>query len=160
MCSIVFNALYQYTENENRDLLMKWVTREKVHVDRVACPWLIKNFVDRDAEFVFVQRDTDPAAITEGIPFDMKGVELGHHGEECSFDAIMKKYNLTADPALAKMQEIVKLADTGRQAENPIAYALEVFATGYGMNAKDDYETLDREFHLYDALYSYLKGEK
>ncbi|HEY5560546.1 MAG TPA: chromate resistance protein ChrB domain-containing protein [Clostridiaceae bacterium] len=136
---------------------MKWVTREKVHVDRVACPWLIKNFVDKDGEFVFVARDTDPTTITEGIIYDMKGVELGHHGEECSFDAIMKKYNLTKDPALVKIQEIVRLADTGRVNENSLSFALEVFATGYGLNAKDDYETLEREFHLYDALYSYFK---
>lgn len=138
---------------------MKWVTREKVHVDRVACPWLIKNFVDKDAEFVFVPRDTDPDTITEGIPFDFKGVELGHHGGECSFDAIMKKYNLTKDTALVKIQEIVRLADTGRVNENHLSYALEVLAVGYGLNAKDDYETLEREFHLYDALYSYFKRE-
>jgi hypothetical protein len=138
---------------------MKWVTREKVHVDRVACPWLIKNFVDKNAEFIFVPKNTDPERITEGIPFDMKGVELGHHGEECSFDAIMKKYNLTDDPALVKMEEIVRLADTGRMNENSLSFALEVFATGYGLNAKDDYETLEREFHLYNALYSYLKHE-
>lgn len=138
---------------------MKWVTREKVHVDRVACPWLIKNFVDKDAAFVFVPRDTDPNTITEGIPFDFKGVELGHHDGECSFDAIMKKYNLTRDPALVKIQGIVRLADTGRVNENPLSYALEILATGYGLNSKDDYETLDREFHLYDALYSYLKCE-
>lgn len=138
---------------------MKWVTREKVHVDRVACPWLIKNFVDKDAEFVFVPRDTDPNTITEGIPFDFKGVELGHHDGECSFDAIMKKYNLTGDPALVKIQGIVRLADTGRVNENPLSYALEALAVGYGLNAKDDYETLDREFHLYDALYSYFKRE-
>lgn len=138
---------------------MKWVTREKVHVDRVACPWLIKRFIDKDAEFVFVPSITDPATITEGTPFDMKGVELGHRGQECSFDAIMYKYRLTGDPALSKMQEIVRLADTGRMQENPLAFALEVFATGYGLNAKDDHETLEREFHLYDALYSYLKRE-
>lgn len=138
---------------------MKWVTREKVHVDRVACPWLIKNFVDKDAEFVFVSRDTDPNTITEGIPYDMKGVELGHYGEECSFDAIMKKYNLTENPALVKIQEIVRIADTGRVSENSLSFALEIFATGYGLNAKDDYETLEREFHLYDALYSYFKRE-
>jgi hypothetical protein len=140
---------------------MKWVTREKVHVDRVACPWLIKHFVDPGAEFVFVPRDTDPAAITEGIPFDMKGVELGHHGEECSFDAIMRKYGLTDNPALARIQEIVRLADTGKERENPLAFALEVLATGYGMNAKNDHETLEREFHLYDALYAYfLKDQR
>lgn len=136
---------------------MKWVTREKAHVDRVACPWLIKNFVDKDAEFVFVPKDTDPSTITEGIVFDMKGVELGHHGGECSFDAIMKKYNLTGDHALVQLQEIVRLADTGRVNENPLSYVLEIMAVGYGLNAKDDYETLEREFHLYDALYTYLK---
>lgn len=135
---------------------MKWVTREKVHVDRVACPWLIKNFVDKEAEFLFVPRDTDPLTIKEGIVFDMKGVELGHHGDECSFDAIMKKYNLTEDPALREIQEIVRLADTGRVNENSLSFALEVLATGYGLNAKDDYETLKREFHLYDSLYSYF----
>jgi hypothetical protein len=139
---------------------MKWITREKVHVDRVACPWLIKNFVDPDAEFVFVPRDTDPSTIPEGIPFDMKGVELGHHGDECSFDAIIKKYGLTVDPALTRIQEIVRLADTGKERENPLSLALEIFATGYGLNAKNDHETLEREFHLYDALYAYFKNNK
>ncbi|HBP25724.1 MAG TPA: chromate resistance protein [Acholeplasmatales bacterium] len=138
---------------------MKWVTREKVHVDRVACPWLIKNFVDKEAEFVFVPRDTDPQTIQGGIPFDMKGVELGHHGDECSFDAIMKKYKLTGDLALKKIQEIVRMADTGKADQNPLAFSLEVLARGYGMNAKDDHETLQREFHLYDALYSYFRKE-
>jgi len=73
---------------------MKWVTRERVHVDRVACPWLIRRFIDREAEFIFVPSDTDPSTIKEGIPFDMKGVELGHHGNKCSFDAFMEKYNI------------------------------------------------------------------
>lgn len=139
---------------------MKWVTREKVHVDRVACPWLIKNFVDKDAEFVFVPRDTDPMTITEGIPYDMKGVELGHHGDHCSFDAIIKKYGLEHDLALVKLQYIVRLADTDRGNENPLAFALDVLATGYRQNSKDDHETLEKEFHLYDALYSYFKSSK
>lgn len=136
---------------------MKWVTREKVHVDRVACPWLIKNFVDKEAEFIFVPRNTDPATIKEGIPFDMKGVELGHHDDRCSFDAFMMKYHLETDPALVKMQKIIRLADTDRQYENPLAYALDVFSLGYRLNAKDDHETLAREFYLYDALYTYFK---
>lgn len=136
---------------------MKWVTREHVHVDRVACPWLIKNFVDKDAEFVFVPKDTDPLTILDGIPFDMKGVELGHHGDDCSFDAIVKKYNLSNDIALVKLQEIVRFADTDRGNENALAYALDVFATGYRLNAENDNVTLEREFHLYDALYSYFK---
>jgi hypothetical protein len=138
---------------------MKWVTREKVHVDRVACPWLIKNFVDKEAEFIFVPKGTDPATITEGTPFDMKGVELGHHGNECSFDAIIHKYKLDDNPVLAKIQEIVRLADTDRERENPLAYALDIFATGYRLNAKDDYETLEKEFYLYDALYAYFKNQ-
>ena len=81
---------------------MKWITREHVKVDRVACPWLIKKFVDRDAEFLFVPRERvmEVAARDGAIPYDVPGVELGHHGRECSFDAIVKKYDLTKDPAL------------------------------------------------------------
>jgi len=139
---------------------MKWVTREKVHVDRVACPWLISRFVDPKAEFIFVPRDTDPLTITEGIPFDMKGVELGHHGTECSFDAIIHKYGLTHDEALAKVQTIVRLADTDREQEHPLALALDLLATGYRLISKDDHETLEREFYLYDALYAALKQAK
>jgi len=135
---------------------MKWVTREKVHVDRVACPWLIKNFIDKDAEFVFVPRDTDPSTITEGIVFDMLGVELGHHGEDCSFDSIMKKYNLVGNIALDKVRYIVNLADTGKEDQDPLAYALDVLATGYRLDSKTDHETLEKEFHLYDALYAYF----
>jgi hypothetical protein len=81
------------------------------------------------------------------------------HDEECSFDAIMKKYHLSEDCALVKIQDIVRLADTRREKENPLSYALQIFATGYGLNAKNDHQTLEREFHLYDALYSYFKRE-
>ena len=136
---------------------MKWITREKIHVDRVACPWLIKNFVDPKAEFIFVPKDTDPLTIIEGIPFDMTGVELGHHGEKCSFDAIIDKYHLESDEALVKLQHIVRLADTHRENEDPLAYALDILATGYRLNAKDDHEILSKEFYLYDALYAYFK---
>lgn len=136
---------------------MKWITREKVHVDRVACPWLIKNFVDPKAQFEFVKRDTDPATIKDGIVFDMKGVELGHHGENCSFDAIVEKYHLTNDPALAKIRHLVHLADTDKEDQDPLAKALEILATGYGLASPDDHTTLEREFHLYDALYAYFK---
>ncbi len=138
---------------------MKWVTRERVHVDRVACPWLIKNFVDKDAEFVFVPRDTDPKTIKEGIPFDMKGVELGHHGNKCSFDAIMEKYGLEKDPALRKVQEIVRGADTDVENPSPLSISLDVLARGYRLICKDDHETLEKEFYLYDALYAYFKKE-
>jgi hypothetical protein len=81
---------------------MKWITREHVKVDRVACPWLIKKFVDKDAEFVFAPADKvmSEAKRLEATPYDVKDVELGHHGKECSFEAILKKYKLTGDPAL------------------------------------------------------------
>ncbi len=137
---------------------MKWVTREYVHVDRVACPWLIKRFIDPDAVFEFVPRDTDPATIKDGIPFDMKGVELGHHGDKCSFDAFMEKYGLD-DPALKKIQEIVREADTHVENPSPLAIALRILAKGFRMISKDDHETLEKEFPLYDALYAYFKSE-
>src|SRR5437868_12583228 len=93
---------------------MKWITREHVKVDRVACPWLIKKFVDPDAEFLFVPNDqvTEVAEREGAIPYDVKGVELGHHGKECSFEAILKKYGLTSDPALVLLGKIVNGADT------------------------------------------------
>jgi len=134
---------------------MKWVTREKVHVDRVACPWLIKRFIDPEAEFIFVPRNTDPLAIKEGIPFDMKGVELGHHGDKCSFDAIMEKYQIK-DPVLQKIQLIVREADTGSDNPSALAQALNILGRGYTLMCKNDYETLEKEFFLYDALYAYF----
>ncbi len=136
---------------------MKWVTRERVHVDRVACPWLIRRFIDPDAEFIFVVRDTDPSTIKEGTPFDMKGVELGHHGDKCSFDAFMEKYDIQ-DPALKKVQSIVSEADSD-VVSSPLAVALDIFGRGYRLICKDDYETLEKEFYLYDALYAYFKKQ-
>ena len=138
---------------------MKWVTREKVHVDRVACPWLIKRFVDKDAEFLFVPGDTDPKTIDYGTPYDMNGVELGHHGDECSFDAIMKKYNLTGDPALVEVQKVVRGADTGKYDASPLSEALSTFARGFGLTSKDDHENHARQFPMYDALYAYFKNK-
>lgn len=138
---------------------VKWVTRENVHVDRVACPWLIKKFIDSEAEFVFVPSETDPAGIKEGMPFDMRDVELGHHGDKCSFDAIMNKFRLTSDPSLVKIERIVRLADTGRGQEEPLALALEILAKGFRSMSESDQETLTREFYLYDALYAYFQQE-
>jgi len=137
---------------------MKWVTREKVHVDRVACPWLIKRFIDPDAEFLFVPRDTDSSTIKVGTPFDMKGVELGHHGDKCSFDAFMEKYDIQ-DPALEKIQLIVREADSHAERTSPLAIALDIFGRGYTLLCKNDYETLEKEFYLYDALYAYFKKQ-
>jgi hypothetical protein len=91
---------------------MKWITREKVKVDRVACPWLIKKFVDPDAEFLFLPHDTDWTSIRDGIVYDVPDCELGHHGEEVSFDAILRKHRLTNDPALVLLAQIVRAADS------------------------------------------------
>ena len=90
---------------------MKWITREKVKVDRVACPWLIKKFIDPDAEFIFLPPDTDWASIQDGFVYDVPGSSLGHHGEEVSFDAILKSHGLE-DPALSLLAQIVRAADS------------------------------------------------
>ena len=115
---------------------MKWITREHVKVDRVACPWLIKKFVDPKAEFFFVPADRvkDEAVRLGAIPFDIEGVEIGHHGKECSFEAILKKYGLTHDPALVLMGKIVNGADTDNALYNqPEGPGLNAIAEGFGI---------------------------
>jgi hypothetical protein len=134
---------------------MNWVTRAKVHVDRVACPWLIKRFIDPDAQFVFVAPDTDPKTITQGTPFDMTGVELGHHGADCSFDAIVKKYGLT-DPAIECMRKIVHDADANGGKALGFGAMLRAIAKGYGLICATDHEVLEKEFVFYDALYAFF----
>jgi hypothetical protein len=140
---------------------MRWITREKVKVDRVACPWLIKKFVDRDAEFLFVPADkvAVQAKRLDAIPYDVKDVELGHHGMECSFEAILKKYRLTEDPALVLLGKIVNGADTDNtlyhQPEGP---GLEAIAEGFRhLGFKDDHAQNAAEWIVYDALYAYCK---
>lgn len=140
---------------------MKWITRERVKVDRVACPWLIKKFVDNDAEFLFVPSDRvmDEAARLGAIPYDIKGVELGHHGQECSFEAILKKYELTGDPALVLLGKIVNGADTENTLWNqPEGAGLEAIAEGFRhLGFKDDLEQNRAEWIVYDALYAYCQ---
>src|SRR5205807_6180548 len=109
---------------------MKWITREKIKVDRVACPWLIKNFVDLDAEFVFLPHDTDWTQIDKGIVFDVPNCELGHHGEDVSFNSILKKYNLT-DPALVLLGELVRAADSHPSHPHPAREGLRWVAHGF-----------------------------
>lgn len=141
---------------------MKWVTREHAKVDRIACPWLIKNFVDKDAEFLFVPTDKVMLVAKEegATPFDVPNVELGHHGEECSFDAIVKKYNLDKkDPALADLAKIVRGADTPNRTLTPQSEGLVAIATGFAMNSKDDFENMAKQFHVYDALYTFCKAK-
>jgi hypothetical protein len=140
---------------------MKWMTRERVKVDRVACPWLISKFVDKDAEFFFVPADKvmDEAKRLGATPYDVKGVELGHHGKECSFEAILKKYNLTTNPALVLLGKIVNGADTDNtlyaQPEGP---GLEAIAEGFRhLGYKDDHAVNAAEWIVYDALYAYCQ---
>lgn len=141
---------------------MQWVTREHVKVDRVACPWLIEKFVDPDAIFVFVPADQVMAiAQAQGaIPYDVPNVELGHHGQECSFEAILKKYQLTNDPALVLLGKIVNGADTDNQlwhqAEGP---GLNAIAEGFRhLGFVDDHAILGAERIVYDALYAYCQS--
>jgi hypothetical protein len=140
---------------------MKWVTREKVKVDRVACPWLIRKFIDPQAEFLFVPADTvlTVAEREKAIPYDVPNVEFGHHGKECSFDALVKKHRLDSDPALVLLAKIVNGADTDNTLWNqPEAAGLNALAEGFRhLGFKDDHEILGAESIVYDALYGYCR---
>ncbi len=140
---------------------MKWVTREHVKVDRVACPWLINKFVDPQAEFLFVpaERVMEVAANEPAIPYDVPNVELGHHGKECSFEAIVKKHGLTNDPALVLLAKIVNGADTDNTLWNrPEAAGLKAIAEGFRhLGFKDDHEINAAEWIVYDALFAYCQ---
>jgi hypothetical protein len=147
---------------------MKWITREHVHVDRVACPWLIRKFVDPKAEFLFVPADKvmEIAGKENATPFDCKGVELGHHGKECSFEAVVKKYGLGKDPALLLLAKIVNGGDTDNTLWNqPEGPGLKAIADGFShLGYKNDMEMNKAEWIVYDALYAYcqekVKGGK
>ena len=138
---------------------MKWVTREKAKVDRIACPWLIKNFVDPQAEFLFVppEKVLQVAKEKNAIPFDVQNVELGHHGEECTFDAIVRKYGLT-NPELRELAEVVRGADTANINLTPESPGLKAIAEGFRLISKDDFENMTKQFPVYDALHAYLKN--
>ena len=137
---------------------MKWITRSHVHVDRVACPWLIARFVDSDAEFLFVATDSvlDVAKREDAIPFDVKDVELGHHDGHCSFVSIIGKYGLK-DPALLAMAEVINAADTGQMESNPYAAGIEAVARGFSVRFPDDLENIEHQFEVYDALYAFFR---
>ena len=135
---------------------MKWITREKVKVDRVACPWLVKNFIDPQAEFVFLPRETDWSKVRDGVVYDVPDCELGHHGEDVSFDSILKKYQLT-DPALLLLADIVRAADSHPSNPHPAGEGLRWIASGFGVLGLSDHEILEREFVVYDALYAECK---
>jgi hypothetical protein len=140
---------------------VRWITRSGVKVDRVACPWLIRNFVDPDAEFVFVLAEEvlAEAKRLDAIPFDVAGVELGHHGGECSFEAILHKYHLDDDPALVLLGKIVNGADTDNTLWNqPEAAGLEAIAEGFRhLGLADDQAINAAEGIAYDALFAYCQ---
>ena len=139
---------------------MQWVTRVRPKVDRIACPWLIKRFVDPAAVFLYVPAD-QVLAVAErsgAIPFDVPGVELGHHGAECSFDAILDKYGLS-DPALRRLALIVRGADTPAKDLTPESPGLEAVADGFRLLYQDDHEQLAAESVVYDALYAYCQRQ-
>jgi hypothetical protein len=137
---------------------MKWITREKIKVDRVACPWLIRKFVDPEADFVFLPHRTDWSKIEAGIVFDVPNCELGHHGEDVSFNSILKKYNLR-DPALILLGEIVRAADSRPKEPHAAGEGLRWIAAGFGALGLSDHEILEREFVVYDALYTECKRQ-
>jgi len=140
---------------------MNWVTRERVKVDRVACPWPIRKFIDPAADFLFVPEDKvfEVAQRERAIPFDVKGVEFGHHGKECSFDALVKKHQLDRDPALVLLAKIVNGADTDNTLWNqPEAAGLNAVAEGFRhLGFKNDLELIAAESIVYDALYAYCQ---
>jgi len=139
---------------------MKWITREKARVDRIACPWLISRFIDRDAEFLFVPSGQvmTVAAREQAIPYDVPDVELGHHGDHCSFDAFIDRYKLD-DPALRALALIVRGADTDRLALTPESAGLYAYATGFQASSKDDFENMAQQFPAYDALYAWCRAK-
>ena len=137
---------------------MKWITRERARVDRIACPWLISRFIDPKPEFLFVPASQvlDAAKREGAIPYDVPNVELGHHGAECSFDAFVARYELD-DPALAVLTKIVRGADTDDRGLTPESAGLYAAATGFQASSRDDFDNMARQFPMYDALYAYCR---
>jgi len=141
-----------------RSIPMKWITRSHVHVDRVACPWLISRFIDSDAEFLFVPKSKvmEMAEKTGAIPFDTPGAELHHRDPLCTFDVIIKDYEL-ADKALLRMAKIINAADTDHLEADPLAAGFEAIAVGYGLRFPDDLQNIEGQFEVYDALYAWCR---
>ena len=136
---------------------MHWITRKFAKVDRIACPWLIQRFIDHGAEFLFLQHETEWKSISDGLVFDVPGCELGHHGSECSFDAILNKYKLN-DGALIELAKIVRAADTSDKSWAAEGVGLEAIADGFRRIAQDDHDNMTKQFPVYDVLYAYCKA--
>jgi hypothetical protein len=137
---------------------MKWITRSHVHVDRVACPWLITRFIDSDAEFLFVpQSKVLEVAEAEGaIPFDSPGAAFDHRDDLCTFGVEIEAYELS-DRALLRLARIVNATDTDRLDQDPLADGFEAVAVGYSIRFPDDHDNLARQFDVYDALYDWCR---
>jgi hypothetical protein len=139
---------------------MKWITRSHVHVDRVACPWLITRFIDNDAEFLFAPTSQIEKIVNEtgAIAFDAPGVELGHAADgRCSFESIILKYGLK-EPGLLRLAKIVHAADVDKDIDtDPLARGLEAIASGYSLRFPEDEENLAHQFEVYDALYAWCR---
>ncbi|MCJ7433528.1 MAG: chromate resistance protein [Anaerolineales bacterium] len=138
---------------------MQWITRSHVHVDRVACPWLITRFIDSEAEFLFVPPNQIEKVAKErgAIPFDAPGVELGHVDGRCSFESIIVKYGLK-EPGLLRLAKIVHAADVSEDIDSdPIARGLEAIASGYSLRFPDDMENIEYQLEIYDALYAWCR---
>ena len=138
---------------------MKWVTRERPKIDRIACPWLIRRFIEPDAEFIYVPADRvlEVAAAEDAVPYDIPGVEFSHAGEKCSFDAFLAEYELT-DPALLQLAEIVRGADTSRLDLTPQSAGLFAISLGLSADFADDHEMLEHGMVMYDALYAWCRS--
>ncbi len=138
---------------------MKWITRERPKIDRIACPWLIRRFIDSAAEFLYVPTSDvmKVAKETGAIPYDIPGVELSHEGKLCSFDIFLKKYHLE-DPALQQLAIIVRGADTAHLELAPQAPGLLAITLGLSHNFPDDHEMLKHGMILYDALYAWCES--
>ncbi|WP_018614665.1 chromate resistance protein ChrB domain-containing protein [Segetibacter koreensis] len=137
---------------------MKWITRERPKIDRIACPWLIKNFIDQEAEFIYVPADkvNEQAKTLDAIPFDVPDVEYSHYEDKCTFDYIVEKHKIE-DTAIKTLAVIVRGADTDRQDIASQASGLWAISAGLAYNTKDDYELLQKGMIIYDALYSWAK---
>jgi hypothetical protein len=143
---------------------MKWITRERPKIDRIACPWLIKNFIDPNAEFLYVPKDQvfDMASKLDAIPYDIAGAEYSHYGDQCSFDYFVSKHHIT-DPSVLEIATIVRAADTDRFEMAPQAAGLWAISAGLSHTTSDDHQMLEVGLKVYDALYAwakYLQKEK
>jgi len=138
---------------------MKWITRERPKIDRIACPWLIARFIDKSPEFLYVPAGQvlRVAEETGAVPYDVPGVEMSHVGELCSFDAFLTKYNLDA-PALRRLAAIVRGADTSRLDLTPQSAGLHAISLGLSRNFADDHEMLRHGLVMYDALYAWCQA--